>query len=154
MATHRVPGVRNSAMLVVSLDPDRGWWRAAPRRQTPVAATTRGVAPLAGACSQGVPLLSAELEVLNGTPQSLRRVSLDVQLPKAPRKLRGFVQRPESSKSCAASGGCRRREPVWGGAPRGRLFQSSSAGQRWRAGAEWESIVGYLSMSATRKPEP
>ena len=30
MATHRVPGVRNSAMLVVSLDPDRGWWRAAP----------------------------------------------------------------------------------------------------------------------------
>jgi hypothetical protein len=23
MATHRVPGVRNSAMLVVSLDPDR-----------------------------------------------------------------------------------------------------------------------------------
>ena len=30
MATHRVPGVRNSVMLVVSLDTDRGWWRAAP----------------------------------------------------------------------------------------------------------------------------
>jgi len=83
-----------------------------------VAATTRGVAPLAGACSQGVPLLSAELEVLNGTPQSLRGGGVPrFPAPESPVKIARF---------CPAAGIQQILRSQWGMSPQG-------AGVGWRS---------------------
>ena len=153
MATHRVPGVRNSAMLVVSLDTDRGWWRAArPEAHASGSDHAWGGGPRGSLCPR-----CSGAQRSPGEPQ---RQGLGAREPDndgvlaAARKFRGFAQRPDSMKSCAASRICRRREPVWGGAPRGSLLRSSSAGQRWRAGAEWESVMRYRSMIHSRIPEP
>ena len=69
-----------------------------------MAATTRGVALLAGACSQGVLLLSANLESLNGKPRG-EEVAIDVQLPQShPEKIPRFCPKAGFQKTlCSKS---------------------------------------------------